>query len=164
MIVHGRACVVLAITCCFAIGCGEKLRLERIAPAVREALEDPEQLEIFSLEPIPVSDDTPQFHDWKVLGKLRIDKPTTRKQLGATLRDAMARDVSHVPSCFNPRHGIRLVKEGKTVDLVICFQCMQYQPFAAGVDPTFPLISAEPAPLLNQVLEDAGIALAAPPQ
>jgi hypothetical protein len=34
--------------------------------------------------------------------------------------------------CFNPRHGLRLKGGGKSVDLVICFECLQVEVFVNG--------------------------------
>ena len=36
-----------------------------------------------------------------------------------------------VAACFNPRHGIHATRQGRTVDLLICFECLQIEIFEA---------------------------------
>ena len=44
--------VIIAASCCFAVGCGEKLHWDKVAPEIRQALEHSEQFELISLEPV----------------------------------------------------------------------------------------------------------------
>jgi hypothetical protein len=39
------------------------------------------------------------------------------------------RSLLQSAACFNPRHDIRATHEGKTVDLVICYECFSLQVF-----------------------------------
>ncbi|ELP33777.1 hypothetical protein RBSWK_02323 [Rhodopirellula baltica SWK14] len=36
--------------------------------------------------------------------------------------------------CFNPRHGLRAIYDGKTYDVVICFECLQGTWFVDDVE------------------------------
>jgi hypothetical protein len=70
------------------------------------------------------------------------------------------RNDGRVAACFNPRHGIRASREGKTIDLVICFECLQVYVYAEeGRQGSF-LTTSSPQPVFDQVLREAGVPLA----
>ena len=46
-----------------------------------------------------------------------------QKQLLDALYKGIADSDGNGAKCFDPRHGIRASVDGKTVDLVICFEC-----------------------------------------
>jgi len=76
--------------------------------------------------------------------------------VGALLK-AMEGDIQPA-KCFDPRHGIRATHEGKTVELVICFQCAQFNVYVgADGEGKHLLIGKGPEPALDKVLKDAGI-------
>jgi hypothetical protein len=35
-------------------------------------------------------------------------------------------------ACFNPRHGITVRKPGNSIDLLICYECLQVKVFDGG--------------------------------
>src|SRR5205814_56502 len=64
------------------------------------------------------------FRGYPILGQVEINDAEQRRQLIAALKDGIARSDRHYwVMCFCPRHGLRVVENGKTVDYVICFQC-----------------------------------------
>src|SRR5262249_56401493 len=71
------------------------------------------------------------FHGWKVLGSTTVKDAETVKKLAAAFKKGVEENNGIVAACFNPRHGIRLTHDGKTVDLVICFECFSVQEFVA---------------------------------
>jgi hypothetical protein len=64
--------------------------------------------------------------------------------------------------CFNPRHVLRVKKDGNTVDIVICFECHNYEAHRNGVPHTGPTpsIGEGSQQLLNKILTDAGVPIA----
>ena len=62
--------------------------------------------------------------------------------------------------CFNPRHGIRATHDGKTVELVICFECSSFDIYSGSegsVEKTkHLLVGKSPEATFNKVLKDAG--------
>jgi hypothetical protein len=138
-----------------ACGCGVDL----MAADVRFILDSPDDFELISLDPdheAPKAKD--QFHGWNVLGKVSI----TDRGEQATLRQALYQGVREnkdgmVAGCFIPRHGLRVTRDGKTVELVICFQCMSMQVF--GVKTRSLLTTSSPANVFNEVLRDKGVPL-----
>ena len=65
----------------------------------------------------------PTFHGYLILGQAQVRSAETRTNLLDALYKVMGKGDPY--ACFNPRHGIRAVRNKKTVDLVICFECQQ---------------------------------------
>jgi hypothetical protein len=121
-------------------------------------LTKPDQFELLSLDPAPDKKDTTKdgFHDYKVLGKTQVKDADTRKELFTSLTKGMER-VDKFAACFNPRHGIRATRDGKTVELVICFECHQlFVYLGTEIQPGL-LVNHSPEPAFDKVLKDAGI-------
>jgi arylsulfatase A-like enzyme len=78
-----------------------------------------------------------RFHNWQVTGRTKLDDPKAQREILAALnwgireiahRDWSERDHRTVRGrCFNPRHGIRAMVDGRPLDLVICFECGQME-------------------------------------
>ena len=65
-----------------------------------------------------------------------------------------------VAGCFSPRHGLRVVAEGVTYDLLICYECMSVALFEGGKCAGHIYMAGPSAPkptALNAVLDKAGI-------
>ena len=126
-------------------------------------LKNVKTLELYSIS--PKFADRPKnkkdgFHGWKILGKTTIkDAGQRRKVTDAILKGI--KEGGAPAKCFIPRHGIRTKWKGKTVDLVICFQCSQIYIYHEGVvKADWKTTSKSPQPVLNKILKDAGIPLA----
>ncbi|MDA1195733.1 MAG: hypothetical protein O2894_11180 [Planctomycetota bacterium] len=156
-----RAFIVVALSL-LALGlssCAQGSAARRDAPGVlellpgdaRAVLEQADRLELLALHPFPFDDGKPAagegFHDYKILG--RADVPAAdRGALVTALYRAIGENDGTAAMCFNPRHGLRAVRGTSTVDLVICFECLQIH--GHGVAPDFrssglTTQSAEPA-------------------
>jgi hypothetical protein len=69
-----------------------------------------------------------------------------------------------VPDCFDPRHAIRVQHEGKSIYLLICFECEQVYVYVGDEldrDKWFP-IKASAQPVFDEVLKAAGVPLPKP--
>jgi hypothetical protein len=141
----------------------------RIPEAVQRLLDKADTFELYSLDPdrkidkdgkvVPVGDD---FHGWQVLGKTEVKGEAKRKQLTDALRLGAEDNFGMAAACFIPRHGIRLKDSGKTVDLVICFQCLQVQVFADGKQQKGFLITGDPQKEFDATLQAVGVKLPKP--
>jgi hypothetical protein len=104
-----------------------------LPPDVRAVLEAPETLEIYAVRgsmdlggmPPPGSD---VFHDNLVIDKAPVPDASQRARIGAAATAGLDPSTP-VAACFHPRHAMRAVREGTTVDLVICFECHSVQVF-----------------------------------
>jgi hypothetical protein len=141
----------------------------RIPEVVERLLNKAEAFELYSLDPerrvgkdgkvVEVKDD---FHGWQVLGKTDVMEAAQRKRLTDALRLGAEDNFGMAAACFIPRHGVRLKGGGKTVDLVICFQCLSVEVFVDGEKQKGFLTTGEPQKEFDQALKAAGIKLAKP--
>jgi hypothetical protein len=126
---------------------------------MQAVLDQATELELYSLHPDERERVKDGFHGWKVLGKTVIKDGDKRKAILAAVYKGVDENQDQQGKCFEPRHGLRATRDGKTVDLVICFVCVQLRAYGAGVDGKTVLISQSPRDLLTKTLKDAGVPL-----
>jgi hypothetical protein len=127
--------------------------------------DDPDRLILYSLDGMPdehrLAEAKEFLYHFPVLGKVEVTDSRQRRELLAAVRRAI-RKAPEPAKCFWPRHAIRAVKGGMTVDVVVCFQCRTYdvsraQETLSGATLT---IAPDPEPLFDKILADAGVPLA----
>ena len=127
-----------------------------IPDAARDILEHAEQFELLSLNPERLQrPGILDFHGYRVLRQISIASVETRRQLISALERGVHENQGAMAACFNPRHGIRVVRKGQTADFVICFECLQVHVHGEGAGEF--LVSASPKPVFDKVLRDARI-------
>jgi hypothetical protein len=102
-----------------------------------------------------------KFHGHPVLGKVEVVDPDRRKEIVAALREGLASWDATPSKCFVPRHAIRAVARGRTVDYVICFECSQLEVHDGG-SRSVKTVGREPQEVFNRHLREAGVPLAPP--
>ncbi len=125
----------------------------------------PSQLTLYSLDgrdgltPEELARASERFHNFPVLGKVEVASAETRRELMAALRDGIAASDGTAAKCFWPRHGLRTVEKGETIDYVICFQCLQLMEYRGekSLDRT---TTRDPEPVFDRPLKQAGVPLA----
>jgi hypothetical protein len=131
---------------------------------LKALFEKAEAIDLYSLDPgadmKEPADAKQGFHGWKVLGKTTIKEAKTRKKVVAVMYQGLEASDGTAAKCFNPRHGIRVTADGKTVDVVICFECLQMQ-FYVGQAMKTETTTDTPEKVFDEVLRDAGVPLAA---
>ena len=144
-----------ALVCFFA---GSVRAQDNKLPAeARHILEKADQLTLYSIDP-RTEKEAPKdgFHGYKVLGTTTL-KGDTQKKVVAGILKGMEGKIEPA-KCFEPRHGIVATHEGKSVALVICFECAQfYVHLDSAKEPRRLLIGKGPEPLLDKILKEAGI-------
>jgi hypothetical protein len=155
-----RFTIVLATTLAASRAWGEEFPADVLA-----ALQKADRFELYSLDPdIPDVKPKNDFHGWKVLGKTLVKDAAARKKLVAALQKGVAENDGVAAGCFNPRHGIRVIGKNKTVELVICFECLQVQVFVGGQARQGFLTTESPQPAFDKILTDAGVPLPKKPK
>jgi hypothetical protein len=135
-------------------------RGDSVPADAKEMLTKADSFVLYSLDPDPRRNPAENgFHGWKVLGKTSVKDAGGRRDLLASLEKAAADSDGSMPDCFNPRHGIRVTRGDKTLDLVICFQCLQVEVYAGDQRGKGFLIKDTPRALFNKVLKDADVPL-----
>lgn len=133
---------------------------------LKEALEKGDMFELYSLDPNPQKEKPENaFRGWKVLGKTPL-KGDTRKMLLDALVKGVAENKGVAEPTFHPRHGIRVVYEGKNYDVVIDFDSLHGQYFIGDVKERTGgfLVTKAPAAAFDKVLKDAKVQLAEAPK
>jgi hypothetical protein len=140
-------------------GCSgkEKEPVDKLPKDAGDILNKAQEFELYSLE--PYAEGMNKFHGCKVLGKIVVKKGETYTKLLAALNESVGDNGA---KCFDPRHAIRAVHDGKSVDLVICFQCRLVYVYRDSEEKEIQvqLRDSSAEPVLDQVLKDAGVPLA----
>lgn len=133
--------------------------------------DDPDEVILFSVDGTKMhkephergfSPEHELLYECAVLGRAAITDSALRQQVIATVKHDIRTGHPTPSKCFWPRHVVRFVKRGKTLDVVICHQCHIYEIHHNG-DPHVgytPSIGESSKPLLNSILIDAGIPIA----
>jgi hypothetical protein len=104
------------------------------------------------------------LYEYPVLGRVSITDPELRHRVVAAVKqDLDDRSDPDKVLCFFPRHVLHVVKRGRTINVLICFQCNRHQIYVDGRKITAdedPPVGKNSRELLNQILADAGIPLA----
>jgi hypothetical protein len=79
-------------------------------------------IHLLSLDPESVDARAKSFRTWRLLGQHTVRDAKTRDKILAALNKGLATPARSVPG-FSPRYAIRASHNGKTVDLLICFDC-----------------------------------------
>ena len=162
-----RILLLVGIASTFAgmLGCSSGTRLP---PDATIALQEATSFELLSLDPLQSQDpdqrdsltEADHLHGWIVRGSTTIQDSNTRATLVSRFAAGVAEHNGLVAACFNPRHAIRLIHDGKTHVFVICFECAQVEWHIDGQRATGFLISTSPQSLFDEVLQKANVPLA----
>lgn len=88
------------------------------------------ELEVFILDPASgwegeekrAKDPSPRLGRWKIVRRVEV---TDAREI-TLLRAGIQRSIETggpVAACFNPRHGVRFIRNGQAVELILCFEC-----------------------------------------
>jgi acyl-CoA thioesterase I len=101
------------------------------------------------------------FHGYTVLGKVDVTSPTERTAIFAAVQQDLDEGYKHGAfGCFEPRHGVRIVRGGKTYDYVLCFHCLNANEFVDDRFVSDQTMSGSSRPIIDAHLKAAGIPLA----
>jgi hypothetical protein len=132
-------------------------RPNHLPAAAMKTLKQADRFELLSLDPhFQRALEKDGFHGYRILDRVVISDPKTRDRLISALRQGMLENFGTIAACFNPRHGIHAVRQGKQVDLVICYECLQVKLF--GDDQGEFLVSSSPQAFFNETLKTRGLA------
>lgn len=149
-----RFVLTTAIVSVVAAGCG------------RETKPAPKTLTLYSLSPNRVGRDKGKrnrkeiFHGYRIIGKVEIKDEEARQEIFNALHDGIDNKDGRRMDCFEPRHGIRTVENGKNADYVICYKCLNISLYKDGSRKyQRKYTTRDPATVLNKHLKAAGISL-----
>jgi hypothetical protein len=120
-------------------------------------LNDPDTVEVMTIDPEPVEEDRPDLlHGYRVRGAVRVPTPGRRQAVAQALVVAN-RDARRWTWCFDPNYAVRLSRAGQTVDFLICFWCSTIAVIGPGLhNATYP-IARSAARVLRRDLRRGGV-------
>jgi len=137
---------------------------KNVLPPEAERILDSGEFRLLSLKPeLPTPKQTQRsaaeklFHGYTILGTTTIKDHSERTKLLRALRDGLASSSGVSAYCFKPRHGIRATLGGKTVDVVICFECLRVEVHTPAE--VYLLTSTSPQPVFDRALRRARVPL-----
>ena len=158
---YSPALFAFTLVCLTGVDAGAEEKQDQWEKA-KAILAKPDQIELYSLYPeLPPAEEKPKetFHGWKVLGKTVVKDAESQKKILAVAETITAGTGA---KCFDPRHGIRVTSGGKSVDLIICFECSWVYVHLDKDDQAACLtIKRDQQPALNKILTDAKVPLPA---
>jgi hypothetical protein len=144
---------------------------------IAAVLEKPERFEIFNLDssrisprldpetglPVepnpPPAPGPPAFHDHRIVGQVEVADARQRERIVSLVYKGIRSSDGLVAACFNPRHGVRATREGRTVELVICFECLQINAYGPDGKEHGLMTSDRVTADMNEAFQAAGLRL-----
>lgn len=66
------------------------------------------------------------FHSYKIIGQVDLTGTDRGEELTAYLEEEASLPQGLIAGCFEPRHALRVVRDGQASDYLICFACKQF--------------------------------------
>lgn len=132
-------------------------RTRSLVAEVQRAFDEAESVELLSLDPRWQSTfDMKWFQDswlgYDILGSTSLRGEDKRQALARLWKGVDA--GSPTAPCFEPRHGLRTQVNGRSYELMICFQCSIIRAYIDGKKlSVFPSTSPQPRGLFNLLLK-----------
>lgn len=103
------------------------------SPDVLAALPDATSWTLLSIDPGPYKKTADEFHGYPVLGRLPLSNSKATLNAIHEIVEAARNWDNSIALCFWPRHGLSaILKDGRRVDFVICYECVQAKMFVDG--------------------------------
>jgi hypothetical protein len=131
---------------------------QRLPAEAATVLDKADEITLYSLNPDKKAKKEGEgLRGWEVLGQTTLTGED-KKAIVKALNKAIAASDGSVAGCFNPRHGIKATHGGKTVELVICFECLSISGWTDG-EKFSVLTSRQAEEAFNKILTDKGVKL-----
>lgn len=128
------------------------------------------RIEIFALDPMHEAlygTDSPEsesLHGYRILGRAVLEDPAKCAELGGLIRRGIRESDGRVAACFNPRHGLRIERDSRELELVICFECLSMHAYGEALgtpgDNASALTSDSVEREVSRIFESAGLTIA----
>lgn len=117
----------VALCCCAALSCSSEEK------EVRALLRDSDQMEIYALrsEGEPSEPGETPYLESAIVQRADVPDPDQRQRILDVVASGL-KSSNEAMACFNPHHGIHMVRHDRTIDLVICFECESVHVYIDG--------------------------------
>lgn len=135
-------------------------------PDELKLLEGATSIELVALDPLKASmrqsPPADVMRGFGVLGRATLSDAARCDELVRLIARGIAESDGSAAMCFNPRHGLRVRRDGRTLELLICYECLQMRAWSdAGSTQADVLTSASVEPAVSSLFEAAGLVIAA---
>jgi hypothetical protein len=136
------------------VACSKPSKQEPIARALDKLADTPSKMVLYSLNWGNLPDyhdiyDDKMFHGFIILGKAEITDRNEQRALLRALAHGVRENDSEAGACFVPRHALHIEEGGRSMDLAICFHCLQVETRGFN-DGNYFLVSRSPEPTFDQ--------------
>ena len=97
---------------------------------IEKILIDPVSVEVFSLD-FKNSAGGEFLYGHHVLGKTLVKDSRNSTRIAGFFKQAIERG-SYTWACFEPRHALRVIRNGETLDVILCFECRNFHWYVNG--------------------------------
>jgi acyl-CoA thioesterase-1 len=116
-----------------------------------------DSMTLYSLTPEQTST-ADNFESYVILGKVEIVSPEERTAILAAVQRGIDQGHTHGAfGCFEPHHGVRLRRNGKTYDYVLCFHCLNVDEYVDDHYVTEETMDGSAQAIIDKHLKAAGI-------
>ncbi|HEY6154721.1 MAG TPA: hypothetical protein VIW07_13355 [Candidatus Udaeobacter sp.] len=135
-----------------------------IVTALQKLADTPSKFVLYSIDPGKLAHDESiqtetVFRGYDILGHAQITDANEQRALLRALARGASQNDSTIAACFNPRHALHIEQGGRSIDFVICFECLQVRTFGFSADREF-LTSRSPQSTFDDSLRRHQIPLA----
>ncbi len=104
--------------------------------------------------------DPKNLQGYTVRGRATISDRALRLELMQALGDGARENDGMVAACFNPRHAIIATHNGKTCEIIICFECLTFQVWDGSTKIETVDLSETPRTTFDRIYTAAGLSIA----
>lgn len=104
-----------------------------------KALQEPDRVTFYTvMNPLDSPDAReqiermPKLHYMGILGSQELTREEGRELIDTFIQAVKKGTTEAAASCFNPHHVIRVEGAGKTVDIIVCFECQNFEVTPGG--------------------------------
>jgi|GEM_PF-4897332 len=134
----------------------EELYNEECFPYLRWFLADPDPVFLRSVDPT-YNQETRSYSWSPVLGELELNEPD-RDAVFEEFSSALNGEELGIARCYHPRHGLRILKAGRSLEVETCFECNTtiFRGAFSGFTGHATELDRQP-PIMNAILDREGI-------
>ena len=137
---------------------------DELGDATREVLFHAPELELVAVDPAwPTPESTADpatLNGFTVRGRATTGDREVRLELLEALGAAARENDGMAAACFNPRHALVAHHDGRTAELIICFECLTFQVWDGAERVETVDISDTPRGLFDRIFEEHGLSIA----
>ena len=140
----------------------QEKKLTQVSEEIWKCLSQPKEMVLYSLDPdnedIKNTEKNVIFHNFKVLGSLKVESPEIQAKIVNEIKSAVSEIGRDFAKCFWPRHGVSVTDGNNVYDFVICYHCHTLYLYQ-GDAKIKEIVIGSSVEILNGILKNANVPL-----